>query len=237
MITLAGWLVALAAGVLALVLIGDRHRRLEALARAAHELRGPLQAIGLASRGSPHTQAIGLELERARQALDDLQSGRRDLSPSTAAAREQIGAREVLESAYAAARARGAEVTYEWHGPAVVVSGSRVRIAQALANLIVNAQEHGRSPVTLIGRGGRGTVRYEVSDAGPGLPAPVAELAARARNGRGRRGRGLAIAQDIARAHGGRLAAAPAQRGARLVLELPADGVVEGDGRAKDARS
>jgi C4-dicarboxylate-specific signal transduction histidine kinase len=32
----------------------------------------------------------------------------------------------------------------------------------------------------------------------------------------------LAIAATIARDHGGRLAAAPCDRGARLVLELPA---------------
>jgi signal transduction histidine kinase len=32
----------------------------------------------------------------------------------------------------------------------------------------------------------------------------------------------LAIALAVAEAHGGRLAAAPSERGARLVLELPA---------------
>jgi signal transduction histidine kinase len=65
-------------------------------------------------------------------------------------------------------------------------------------------------------------VRIEVIDGGPGLPATVAELARRPRGGRGSRGRGLAIAAAIARRHGGRLAAAPSERGARLVLDLPA---------------
>jgi signal transduction histidine kinase len=50
----------------------------------------------------------------------------------------------------------------------------------------------------------------------------VSELARRARGGKGKRGRGLAIAAAIARHHGGRLAAAPSECGARLVLELPA---------------
>ena len=54
------------------------------------------------------------------------------------------------------------------------------------------------------------------------LPAPLAVLTARARGGRGNRGRGLAIASDIAERHGGSVATAPASRGARLVLELPA---------------
>jgi len=60
-----------------------------------------------------------------------------------------------------------------------------------------------------------------VSDAGPGLPAPVAELASRPRAGRGCRGRGLAIATEVAERHGGRVAAAPSAHGARVALELP----------------
>jgi nitrogen-specific signal transduction histidine kinase len=65
-------------------------------------------------------------------------------------------------------------------------------------------------------------VRLEVLDSGPGLPAPVSELVRRPHAGRGRRGRGLAIATEIVAAHGGRLASAPCTRGARLVMELPA---------------
>jgi len=64
-------------------------------------------------------------------------------------------------------------------------------------------------------------VRIEVRDDGPGLPAPVADLARRPRAGRGERGRGLAIAADIAARHGGRLSAAPSPHGACLALELP----------------
>ena len=52
-------------------------------------------------------------------------------------------------------------------------------------------------------------MRIEVDDEGPGLPAPVGDLTRRPRAGRGRRGRGLAIAADIADRHGGRLVAAP----------------------------
>ena len=70
-------------------------------------------------------------------------------------------------------------------------------------------------------RAGTATVRVEVIDDGPGLPAPIAELVRRPRAGRGARGRGLAIAADVAARHGGRLAAAPTEHGARLVLELP----------------
>jgi signal transduction histidine kinase len=136
----------------------------------------------------------------------------------------------------------------EWRGGPAFVGGDRRRLAQATGNLIANAVEHGGGEVTVRGRlerrGGDGTprgplerrredgtlngrvahdtVRVEVIDRGSGLPAPVTELARRPRAGRGSRGRGLAIAAAVAAAHGGRLASAPAERGARLVLELPA---------------
>ena len=110
-------------------------------------------------------------------------------------------------------------------------SGDRARLAQATGNLIANAIEHGGGAIELRGRAAGGSVRIDVIDDGAGLPAPVADLARRARGGRGARGRGLAIASSIARDHGGRLAGAPSQRGARLVLELP---VVGGSGTGED---
>ena len=97
-----------------------------------------------------------------------------------------------------------------------------MRLAQATRNLIGNAIEHGGGDISVRGRGDGATLRIEVTDSGRGLPAPVAELVRRPRAGRGTRGRGLAIAAAIAERHGGRIAAAPSDRGARLVLELPA---------------
>jgi signal transduction histidine kinase len=105
---------------------------------------------------------------------------------------------------------------------ATAVVGDPLRIAQACANLVANAAEHGGGTVRLRVRAAGGWVRIEVADDGPGLPAPVAALIAAARGRQGRRGHGLAIAAAIAGHHGGRLAAAPTRTGARLVLELPA---------------
>jgi signal transduction histidine kinase len=103
----------------------------------------------------------------------------------------------------------------------VLLRGDRLRLAQAVGNLLANAIEHGEGDVLLRARASAHTVRVEVLDGGPGLPAPVAELVRHPPAGRSARGRGLAIAADVAARHGGRLAAAPSEHGARLVLELP----------------
>ena len=108
-------------------------------------------------------------------------------------------------------------------GPALVL-GDRARLAQATGNLIANALEHGGGQVRVRCRALDSAVRIEVSDHGPGLPAPVESMVRRRRGWHergGRHGHGLRIAASVAAAHGGRLCAAPAEVGARLVLELP----------------
>jgi signal transduction histidine kinase len=128
----------------------------------------------------------------------------------------------VAESWRPVARAMGVELDVAPVAPGLLLRGDRLRLTQGLGNLVGNALEHGASPVSLRARSGAaGSIRFEVDDAGAGLPAPVAELAARPRAGRGRRGRGLSIACDVARRHGGRVATAPSPGGARVALELP----------------
>jgi signal transduction histidine kinase len=103
----------------------------------------------------------------------------------------------------------------------VLGRGDGARLTRACENLLANAIEHGGGEILVRARASTHTVRIEVRDEGPGLPAPEVELVRRPRAGRGTRGRGLAIVADTAARHGGRLAAAPSERGARLVLELP----------------
>jgi signal transduction histidine kinase len=208
--------------------------RMEAVARACHELRGPLAAVGLGlelgvrlGELSPaQLRALDLELGRASLALDDLAAV--GVRAREGRVRQEVDVAELLtdsvEAWRAAAGARGMALALEWSGAAGRVWGERLRLAQATGNLIANAIEHGGGEIRVRGSLAheRACVRIEVVDAGPGLPAPVADLARRPRAGRGARGRGLAIAATIARDHGGRLAAAPCERGARLVLELPA---------------
>ncbi len=103
--------------------------------------------------------------------------------------------------------------------PTTFVTGDPLRIAQAVANLVSNAAEHGGGVVRVRVRGAGERVKIEVADDGPGLPAPVSSLV---RPHTGRRGHGLAIAAGIAELHGGRLSALPARAGGRVVLDLPA---------------
>ena len=229
-VAVGGWLAALGVAAVWRIVLA---RRMELVARACHELRGPLTsarlAVQLASRTSPPAaargplRAIDLELGRAGLALEDLSAAQRgawagDRTRTFALAPLLVDAAEAWRGA---AWARGVRLRLEQPPDDVLLRGDRLRLAQACGNLLANAIEHGGGDVWLRARASAHTVRIEVLDGGPGLPAPVAELVRRPRAGRGPRGRGLAIAADVAARHGGRLAAAPCERGARLVLELP----------------
>ena len=73
----------------------------------------------------------------------------------------------------------------------MVVRADRVRVAQALANLVANAIEHGGGEVRVRARAAAGGgARVEITDGGPGLPAPLAELVARRAGGAGAAGTG-----------------------------------------------
>lgn len=258
LIAVLGWAATAALAALHL----RTRRRLVLVARASHELRGPLCAARLGLHGlagePARVAAIELELRRAGRALDDLAA-----APSGArgATRPELIDLAALATAYAPAwralaAAHGAELRLEppavvsRHGngdvagrpeiagrprapsarpaadlaefPPTAVFADPLRIAQACANLVGNAAEHGGGVVRVRVRAAGGQVRIEVADDGPGLPATVSALTASARARHGRRGHGLAIAAAIAEHHGGRLAAAPSQAGARLMIEVPA---------------
>jgi signal transduction histidine kinase len=226
------WAVAAAACGVAGLAWRELRRGRELVARACHELRGPLTAAHLAlhaeARGGAATggrlAAIELELRRAALALEDLGAARAGRRAADRAELVDLG--DLLayqaETWQAIAPVFGCELRVATTSHEALVRGDRVRLAQAVGNLLANAFEHGAGTVELGVRAQAGRVRIEVSDEGAGLPAPVAELARRPRGGRGLRGRGLAIASEIVARHDGRLVSAPSARGARLAIELPA---------------
>jgi signal transduction histidine kinase len=240
-LALGGWVLAVGgvgAALGARLLLGSR---MEAVARACHELRGPLTAARLGLQSGlrvgalppARLRAIELELGRATLALADLGTSGRPVGLSDI---ERFDVGQLLEDSGEAWRAvassRGRELTVTWSGAPVEVVGDRFRLAQATGNLIANAIEHGDGDIRIRGCAERAVVLIEVEDEGPGLPASLAELPRRTRRGwlagGEARGHGLAIVAAVAAAHGGRLRAAPSERGARLVFEMPLDGTREG---------
>jgi signal transduction histidine kinase len=225
------WLVAVAACGIAGLAWRELRRGRELVARACHELRGPLTAAHLALHAVPvgagapaRLAAIEAELRRAGRALDDLAAARSGRRATDRAEIVEIAdlLGEQAATWEAVAPVFGCRLELRVPDGDARVRGDRIRLAQAVGNLLANAFEHGAGTVELRARSVGDRVRIEVSDEGPGLPAPVAQLAARPRAGRGRRGRGLAIASDVVGRHGGRILAAPSSGGARLAIELPA---------------
>lgn len=207
-LAIAGWLVALAA----LLRVRVLSRRLELVADAEHELRGPLAALTLAAgRSRPIEPAVvEAQLMRARLALADLTEARRGRRSAAAAGSHEL--RPLAERTAAGWRAAGGDVVVDWRAGSASVEADPGRVSQALGNLLANALEHGRGRVSLRGlRTGR-KVRIEVADSGPGF-------AGAARPGRGR---GLGLAAQAVEEAGGRLRVVSSEGdGAVVAVELP----------------
>lgn len=241
-LAIAGWLAFGAAAAAAALVRHALAARAEAVARACHEVRGSLTAArlglewGTPSQPAPGSRlrAIGLELDRAAAALDDLQDvdGLRmgDLAVGSVDAEGWL--RDAVEAFRPLATAFGMTLCVEWLGPPGRVRGCRARLAQASDNLIANAIEHGGAPIEVRGQVCERRVRIEVLDGGTGFPGDVGEWLGGPRSrrrgwrrrhipGSPHRGRGLAIARDVAVEHGGTLTVGSGGEATRLVLELP----------------
>lgn len=108
-----------------------------------------------------------------------------------------------------------------------MVEIDRLRIEQALANLIENALRHGEGDVSLSARRRSDAIEFSVRDAGPGIPRPFVDRAferftradpARSEPGAGL---GLAIVQLIAHAHGGKAFIEQGASGCEIGVRIP----------------
>jgi signal transduction histidine kinase len=111
--------------------------------------------------------------------------------------------------------------------PGTEAQADRLRLEQALRNLIDNALEHGEGTVTVTARAVGEATELHVRDEGRGVPPEVAMRAferfsrgddARPRGGSGL---GLAIVEAIAQAHGGAAGIAATGAGADVWISLP----------------
>jgi signal transduction histidine kinase len=147
-VSVGGWVTAV---FVVLVVAGVRRafgRRMEAVARACHELRGPLSAarlgLSLGTRQgalSPgRLRAIDTELSRAALALEDLADHRGTATPRRL---ERFDVRALVadsvEAWQGSAGAAGVTLRMAWSGAGAVMWGDRLRLAQATGNLIANA--------------------------------------------------------------------------------------------------
>jgi len=212
----------------------ERHvtQRTEMLAGVSHDLRTPLTRIKLtlALMGeSDDVKALRADVADMERMLDEYLDFARGEGGEKAESGD-LGA-IVRDAASAAARARGA-------GPerlsldvpdGIVLSVKRNALKRCVTNLIDNALKYGKSVHVSLQRDER-MVQVMIDDDGPGIPEARREEAFRPfhRLDEGRNlqsggvGLGLAIARDIARAHGGDVVLDTSVLGGlRAVVRLP----------------
>ena len=172
-----GWFVAV--GAYGRVVLAQRalDARMEAVARACHELRGPITAalLGLElgrRRGLRPAQlaAIHSELRVRRSHSTTSRTRRRRARPRARSRRSTSTCCWPSVRAWRPAAAEAGSRSSSAAGRAPRVRGDPLRLAQATGNLIANAIEHGGRGVSVSGRRPR-PVR---PDRGPGpRPRPV----------------------------------------------------------------
>jgi len=231
-------------------------------AHAAHELRSPIATLRgelqLSLRRTRDEEGYRAAIARALQNVELLSLLADDLltlarvQSRRAPRDERARVSDVLEGAVELARPLALErrVSVEpsalAEDAAVEVHGAKRALARALRNLLDNAiahSEEGGRVVVGAARDGD-AVLVSVQDDGEGvLEAEALHLFTPFWRGHREQsgdtvgaGLGLAIAQEIARAHGGEVSLAESRRGARFVLRLRAASARVGDeARADDA--
>lgn len=197
-----------------------RERRF--VADASHELRTPLALmkteLGLALRAARTEEELVAAIRSAAEQTDRLSRIADDLLLLARAEHgelrlkaEQIDLIDVLHEVASRfdGRAHDGRAVSVLEGDPIVLRGDRLRLEQALANLVDNAVRHGAGPITMSARTVNGTAELHVNDGGPGFEPAFLDHAferfARAddaREGDGS-GLGLAIVEAIAHAHRG----------------------------------
>jgi signal transduction histidine kinase len=223
----------------------SQQRLRDFVADVSHELKSPLTSIGGFSQALLDGTAAGEESRlraaeiirdesrRVASQVDDLLLLSRMQAGQLSLAKESVSLRELVElcvelfSLRALERSIIVEVAV---ADDLQVVGDTDRLKQVLANLLDNALKHSppHGVVTLSAtRAESGWVEVSVRDSGPGIPPDMLEhVFERFYQGTGIRtgvGLGLAIAREIALAHGGTICAANApEGGAEFTVRLPA---------------
>ena len=190
---------------------------------ASHELRTPLAMhkteleLALRYAKTPEEMRAAMasaivEVDRLIQLAEDLLVLARSEEGKLALDLRRVGVGELLGDVRERFSARMSDagrslVIQPANG--LTVEGDRLRLEQALTNLVENAVEHGGGEITVRARESGGGVAIHVEDRGPGFaPDFIGRAFERFSQGDGSRGSqgtglGLAIVEAIARAHRG----------------------------------
>lgn len=215
-------------------------------ARAAHELRTPLQTLtlALASGGASALDRARRSVEGMRRTIDALlEFSRAGVAPRGGASADvRLAVEEVQEECASLIEQQRARVDVDVES-GVAVEMEREHFRAIARNLVANALRHGATPagvrISIRAATEDGRVRFEVGDDGPGVPpaalAHLFEPFARGTDAAGGYGVGLATVHRLVEGHGGTIAIETAPgRGTTVRVDLP---VAAPRGAAGGARS
>jgi signal transduction histidine kinase len=203
--------------------------RTHALAAVSHDLKTPITRLRF--------RAEEMKDASLRAAVaSDLDEMERMIDQTLAYLKEERGDEEVkpvdlvaiLETVTDDVTDQGGEARLQGSG-AAIVSGRRLALKRAFANLIGNAVKYGRRAETRV-EDGPDQVRVTISDEGPGMAVedreralqPFVRLEPSRNSETGGFGLGLTIADAVIRGHGGSLQLSNgAQRGLVVSVVLP----------------
>ncbi|MDB5847170.1 MAG: two-component sensor histidine kinase [Rhodoferax sp.] len=216
----------------------SRDQRLAALGRMtgaiAHEIRNPIAAMRLkaenALAAAPERQpealrAIVGQIDRLEGLVQSLLALVQPVTLAPQPVDLPAWLAERADTATAKATQRGVDLVLDAAPPQAAVFDP-VHLARAVDNLLDNALRHaapgGRVRLSAVGSEGQ-SLRMRVDDDGPGVAEALqAQLFEPFATGRADgTGLGLALAREVALAHGGELRHIALQPGTRFELEIP----------------
>ncbi len=223
----------------------DRQRR-DFVANVSHELRTPISALravlenvvdGVTPADAATLRAALEQTERLGRLVEEL------LDLSRVEGGVPLDRRPVVLGYLVAAAVREAQMTrrpVSWEvdivPPNLTVCADRERLHQVIANLLDNASRHSPEGGTVTVRAGRvaNSVRIEVLDEGPGIPAAersrvfdrfhrgvATDASSREGISSGGTGLGLAIVRWAVELHGGAVGVIDTPAGCAIRVELP----------------
>jgi signal transduction histidine kinase len=223
-------------------------RKDEFLATLAHELRNPLSPLLAAAQllsaevqrpdqVQELAQIMTRQIEQLRQLIGDLLDVSRISSGKLNLRRERLRLEEAIEAAVDVARSlvdgAGHELVIRLPPGPLRVEGDKVRLAQIVGNLLVNAAKYtpsgGRIELESAAEGGHAIIR--IRDNGEGIPPEMLDqifglfnqVDSSNTRSHGGLGIGLTLVKTLVEMHGGTVAAYSAGRGkgSEFTVRLP----------------